>query len=909
MPSHPAPRATWLIRAKLRPPLGMPGWQPRPRLLDQLADWLHATTPTAPRVVCLAATPGAGKTTLLAQWHAALGADGWACGWLSLDRGDDAPALFINYLIEALGARRGPAAAAARLLQRDWLTPPAAVLAALVNGLNAATRPIALFLDDADLIADPAALDLLATLLRYGPATLVVVLAGRAEPVLALGAIAAQGRLLRLGTEQLRFDLPEALALLRRNGSAAQDADQLEALWRRTEGWATGMVLAALSMRDGRPAADLLRDLADTPELAAWLADSVLARLPPATVDFLRDAAPFARFCAPLCDAVGMRHDSRPLLDALARQHLFVKPLGEGWFRFHALFAEHLAGWLRDHAPGRDAELRLRAAHWFAAQNHWQEAVAQALAAGDDALAGAWVERFSLTMVETGEVAAVAGWIASLPLRLRQRSLRLRLLHAWAQAFALELGRARDTLADIEADLAAGRLVADADTPGECLAVAAIIDGLSDRSDAAITRADAALATAPAAGSWVERTALVARTFGLCSAARFDEALACGTGAVPGPAAPLYVDVYQQSMRGLSLITAGELVGARQVLRHALALAETGAGPLSAAAALPAGYLAEVLHEQGESAEVAALLRDRADAAFSVAALGSLARFCVGTARVAAARGDLPAALAVLDRGTRAAASRGWQRLRALCLAEQVRLLCAAGDLGAARAAVADAVRDLPAAPPGRPNSTLETWLAWQEAQATLLLWSGHPDEALPWFRRLSVQARGAGFLYRAARMQILLALALDASGARPEAVAQIAELLPLAARQGMDASFIDLGPAGASLRDEARRQRDHSAGGTPLRGAAGAGLSPRELEILARVADGLSNKEIARDTGVTPETIKWHLKNVFGKLAVGNRQEAVQRALLLGLVTATAPRPGISRPPVRGVSRPTGAA
>ncbi|WP_085317005.1 LuxR C-terminal-related transcriptional regulator, partial [Derxia lacustris] len=705
----------------------------------------------------------------------------------------------------------------------------------------------------------------------------------------------------------------------RHRPGSAHDADAVAALWQRTEGWVTGLVLAALSpdaddspadrAGAGQPAAP---QGGSNPALACYLADSVLARLPPATVDFLHDAAPFARFSAGLCDALGPRRDSRSTLDWLARQHLFVKPLGDGWYRFHALFAEHLCARLRHRDPAREAELRRRAAHWFVANRHWPEAVAQALAVGDDALAARWAEQFSQRAVETGEVATLAGWLGALPLRLRQRSLRLRLLQAWALAFALDLRRARQTLADIEADLGAARLAADADTPGECLAVAAIIDGLSDRSDAAIARADAALATRPAPGGWTERTALVARTFGLCSAARFAEALACDSGSRAAPA-PLYLDVYQHAMRGLSLITAGDLDGARQLLRHALALAEAGAGPLSAAAALPAGYLAEVLHEQGEAAEVAALLHGRDDTAFAVAALGSLARFCTVSARQAAARGDLAGALAVLDRGERAAAERGWPRLHALCLAERVHLLCAAGRLDAARGAIRAAVGQLPDDPPAQPNSRLETWLAWQEAQATLLLHGGHAEEALPWFRRLATQARGAGFLYRAARMQLLLALALDACGAHAEAVAEMAALLPLAERQGLAASFADLGaglgrpptaPSPAlALRDEARRLVSAASGIDP-----GAGLSARELDILGHVADGLSNKEIARLGGIAPETVKWHLKNIFAKLAVGSRQEAVRRALLLGLVGG-APRSVPTLPPVRGVPPPPRAA
>ncbi|WP_028311690.1 LuxR C-terminal-related transcriptional regulator [Derxia gummosa] len=917
-----------LVRARLRPPLATPRWLARPRLERSLSDWLVATAPLTgdvpgARVAVVAAPPGAGKTTLLAQWHAALGADGWHAGWLAIDAGNEPPATLLACVIDALGAARGPAAGAARMRRRDGFAPLPALLATLVDGLAATRRPIALFIDDADRLSDQAAVDLLDTLARLGPPGLLLVLAGRAEPALRLGAQALAGRLLRLPADALRLNLAEARALAALNGTGGSDAaaaaesavaDPIAALWRRTEGWVTGLVLGML------PHACLPQaDVADNPALARYLADSVLARLPAPAVALLHDAAPFARFDAALCDALGPREDSRAILDELEHRHLFVKPLGDGWYRFHALFAEHLCTRLHRAEPGRERALRLRAAHWFAARGHWREAVAEALAIGDDALALPWAEAFSRRMVETGEVAVVADWLGGLPLRLRQHSLPLRLIQAWASAFSLDLRRARRALADLEADIAAGRLAADAATRGDCLAVGAIIDGLSDRSDAAIDGADAVLATSPEPGGWAERTAHIARTFGLCSAARFAEALACGradaaecraasdrpppdatiagrpslSAAVASRPAPLYLDVFQHSMRGLSHITAGELDAARRVLSHALALAEAGAGPLSAAATLPAGYLAEVLHEQGEPAEAEALLRGREPAAFGVTALGSLARYCAVSARIAAGQGRLDAALAVLARGEQAAAERDWPRLLALCLAERIRLLCDAGRLDEARAAVTRACDALPATPPPRPSSRLETWLAWQEARATLDLHDGRPTDAATAFFGAAVQARAAGFHYRAARMQLLHAVALDAGGMPAEAMRALAALLPDIETQGLVASLADLCPRVELLAAARRLIEVPAVAGSPVRAAPGGGtalLSPRERAILAGLADGLTNKAIARVAGVTPETVKWHLKNIFVKLDVSNRQEAMRHALLLGL--AAAPQP-----------------
>ncbi|WP_374266746.1 AAA family ATPase, partial [Zoogloea sp.] len=559
-----------LIQTKLRPPAPSAGAVVRPRLVDVLCD------AAGPPLVRVCASPGAGKTTLLAQARARLADVGWVVGWLSLDREDDDPGLFFSYLVVALGGEQGVAREAARLLARDAMASPRAVLTALINGLARSPLPVALILDDADALTAPPLLDALETLIRYAPPAFRLILAGRGAPALPYATLAARGQLLSIDEADLRFGADEARHYFAGLGGSVADQALADALWRTTEGWAAGMYLAALSLRGAGDPASLIDGIRRRAGegVAAYLAENVLAGLAPARVDFLLAAGPLDRFCPALCEAVGAGADCRQALDDLAGQNLFVKRLDDGWFRFHALFADYLRLRLERHDPARLARIQCAAADWFAAAGLWQEAVRYALAAGDARRAAGWAESCAMGLVEAGDIRTVTGWLALLPPSLVAGSLRLRLAHAWALAFALRLGEAQDAVSGVEADVASGRLPAQVE-PGECTAVKSLIAGLSDESERAIALAGAALAEARRADSWVAQIARSVMLFGLHTASRFDDAAALAARSAPheGGACPLFGMVYRLSMSGLGHGIAGRLGEAAALLREALARA------------------------------------------------------------------------------------------------------------------------------------------------------------------------------------------------------------------------------------------------------------------------------------------------------------------------------------------------
>ncbi|WP_374243425.1 LuxR C-terminal-related transcriptional regulator [Zoogloea sp.] len=864
-------RPSLLIQTKLRPPAPSAGVLLRPRLVDALC------APGQPPVLRVCASPGAGKTTLLAQLRERLAGLGWLVGWLSLDREDDEPGLFFPYLVAALGGEDGVAREAACLLARDALASPRAVLAALINGLARSPVPVALILDDADALTAPPLLDALQTLVRYAPPAFRLILAGRGSPALPFATLAARGQLASIGEPELRFAADEARHYFEGFGGPLAESAVADAVWRTTEGWAAGMYLVALSVRDADDADALMAGIRRRAGegVGAYLAENVLAGLAPAQVDLLLAAGPLDRFCPELCAAVGGEPDARRRLDELAGQNLFVKRLDDGWFRFHALFADYLKARLARDDPARLRHIQLAAARWCADAGLWQEAVRYALAGGDAPRAAAWAEACAMGLVQAGEIRTVTGWLALLPPALVAGSLRLRLAHAWALAFGLHLGEARDGVSGIEADLASGRLIAQAE-PGELAAVKGLIAGLSDESEAAMAFGRQALDAAARADSWVAQIARSVILFGLHTASRFDEATDLAARSAPFEAGgcPLFGMVYRLSMSGLGHGIAGRLGEAAALLREALARAVAESGPRSAVAALPVGYLAEILYERGDLQALGEAMAGRAEVVAETSPLGACARFTVIAARLAVLRGDRGDALARLDAADRLGQQRRWLRMRALTLAEAARILWQGGDAAALRARVAALQPAMPAQPPRQVSSLMETWLAWREALALLALAEGRADAAVAELEALVAASREAGFHYRALQRRILLAQALDLAGRRPRAVAELAAVLPLAEQAGMVRSLADAG-VDALLA----LARAAPAAGLPEP------LSVRERSLLQLVMQGLSNKAIARAAGVTPETVKWHLSNIYAKLGVRSRTEAILRARQAGLL------------------------
>ena len=422
-----------LLATKLHVPRPQPGFVPRPRLVEALGEGLARGR----MLVC--APAGFGKTALLADWARG---DGHPVAWLGLDGGDSDPARFWRHAVAALDrARPG-------LAGRVGPPPPgslAGLVAALINELAADPGPdgVLLILDDYHLVDSGPVHESVAFLLENLPPGLRVVVSGRADPPLPLARLRARGQLAELRAADLRFTPEEAAALLGEAAGPGLPAAAAETLTARTEGWAAGLQLAALSLRGHADPAGFVAAFSGSHRFVLdYLADEVLDRQTSEVRAFLLETSVLERLTGALCDAVTGRPGSQAMLAGIERAGLFLVPLDEvrGWWRYHHLFADLLRARLQAEQPGRVQALHRAAAAWCEERDLADDAVRHALAAGDPAWAARLAERHVETLLGRSEGATLRRWLSALPAESVRDRPRLCLAQAYgaAQGFQLE---------------------------------------------------------------------------------------------------------------------------------------------------------------------------------------------------------------------------------------------------------------------------------------------------------------------------------------------------------------------------------------------------------------------------------------------------------------------------------------
>ncbi|HEX3214311.1 MAG TPA: AAA family ATPase, partial [Actinomycetota bacterium] len=390
----------------------MPRWRPvtRQRLLGLLDEGAKGP------LTLLAAPPGYGKTLLLTSWATGAGPPG-PVAWVRAGPGDQHPPRFWAQVLAAL--------------QGTDALPPDGLLAgldlqaeigdsflrAVVGGLLELDRPVVLILDDLHEVGGPAVMGQLRFLLRHAPSQLRLVVSSRADPPLALHRLRVAGQLTEVREADLAFSLEEAAALLADHGVELSRAE-LESLWRRTEGWAAGLRLAALSLQQHPQPGRFVAELAgDDRAIAGYLVEEVLAVQPPELRAFLLRTSVADRLCGDLADALTGGSDGARVLARLEREHVFTSASGptRTWYRYHPLFAELLRAELRYGHAAELPGLHRRAATWHADAGRPVPAVRHALAAGDVDQAAGLLTRTWASLLADGQAAVLGELVSRLP--------------------------------------------------------------------------------------------------------------------------------------------------------------------------------------------------------------------------------------------------------------------------------------------------------------------------------------------------------------------------------------------------------------------------------------------------------------------------------------------------------------
>lgn len=884
----------------------------RPRLLERLKQ--------APQchLVIVSAPAGFGKTSLVSEW---VRAERLNTAWVSLDESDNDPVRFWSCLVTAIDKLFPGTGKNAQNILADRQPPTAQILlTTLLNDLTLQTssshmesQPAFLVLDDTHLVANAAIYEGLLFFAERLPPYLCLALIGRSDPPLPLGRLRASRHLLEIRAADLRFTLEESEDFLNRVMGFAIPQEQLKQLDERTEGWIAGLQLAGLAMQgltsgDAGEIDSFIENFSgDDRYILDYLVEEVLNRLPSKARTFLLQTSILDRMCGPLCDAVtgSPEGEGQTLLEQLERENLFLIPLDNRrqWYRYHHLFADLLRHQLdrqgETRAGAAAAELHRRAAYWLAGQGFIAEAIGQALQAQDYANAAMWMETYAWIAIELGEYATLKNWIEALPRAALYARPELLMQYAWTLAYRGEVEQYEKPLA------AAEQLWREQGNQ------ARLGEVLNMRADFAATYGDGANAA---------QLAQQALTL-LPDTDEFHRGI---SWIDLGAAALLQGDMekaQQAFTTGKALCErSGNTTGAR-LAAVSLAQVKQVQGNLPQAARLLEEVLAQTgelpIHEGLMARTVLSLIwrewnrLDEAEKALrsvleTVEKTGQIVYFqqCyMNLALILWEKGDLDGMQAAIDQQARMTSQVEGNGGRVFGYALSALQAALTSDLAKARTWKDrnEAILKCPVS--FRNEATCLTFI-----RLSIRLGSEETREALAWLNPLMELARTQQRIQSLGVLWMLKSLALSYLNETDAAVDALEEALKLTYPGGYRRMYLDEGQPmldllgllvrKPSLAPDLRAYAaqllncaldSHSLAARDTVQKANLTLieplTPREIEVLKLIQAGLSNREIAEKLYLTLNTVKVHVKNIFAKLEVSSRTQAVRSAEDLGLL------------------------
>ncbi|MDF3887319.1 LuxR C-terminal-related transcriptional regulator [Cupriavidus basilensis] len=899
-----------LVATKFSPPRISPRHIPREHLLTRLRDTKYCAA------TLITGGAGFGKTILLAQWRQELMKTGIDVTWLSLSHDDRQFSSFCTYLLAAF-QRLG--------MRADDVVPDAAgsdqsmeaLVAVATSAVEEIDRELYLLIDDYQHVEAPAAHRLMQKLLDHCPANLHIVIASRTVPPLSLGRLRMQGQVSEIDFAELPFDLEETRGFFDQNLSTLKlTADEVRLIHDLTNGWPASLQPVATMLRI-RPAkrANLRSLLWKSADLQSYLAEDVVAYLPPALTSFMEKLSVFRRFNAGLAEAVTENAEAADLIKRAGDENLLIYRVETDdpspWYRFHPLFGEFLAQRLAEQGNDAVQTVHRRASRWFAAHDLLVEAVRHASLGGDlDFAADAMEQAATRSTWSMSYIGPLLHMLDRLPQETLFSHPRLFFLGCLTHAFTGRADKAERWLEQIRRTDAA-RIPA-------LSSKFAIID-----SSVAVQRDDMRrvievlepLCSAPMENASLRYVCLAGLVVAYLAVGRHDDARRLfDANPIPPEDRDNDMAMVFESLRAQTCLVEGDVREAERLGASILARAEAVYGRASLPANLCAATLASACYELDRIDDAREALANRAGMMQSswpdVMMQSSLCRARLDFLQ------DVPeTALSFLEAQASHFHILGLDRAVAHMLAEQVDILLTIGEQrrAAELAARLEGLRKVHEHATGAfaHIRAIAALVRAQLAQAD----SNHRValEAL-------AEVRGFGEQYGRAptvvRANLLAAVAHDGLQQDAEATRCLTEAVTLAAKLGLVRTLLDTKAQTARLL--ARLQKDDSlpapvaryladslarmTPGTarpdvaPVGAAASAGarmapdaergpLTPRELEILSLIAEAMSNKRIALTLNITFGTVKWNVKNILAKLGVSSRYDAIALARQRGLL------------------------
>jgi LuxR family maltose regulon positive regulatory protein len=840
-----------------------------------------------------------------------------------LDEGDNDPARFIEYFITAL--HRIIPSIPVDLPGRFQGMQPApfdTLMLLLINEISEQTAPLVLVLDDFHALHAESILEMLAFLLEHMPPQMHLVLLSRIDPPLPLARLRVSNQVVDIRADQLRFTPEEIAVFLNDVMGLKLSADEIAAMEARTEGWIAGLQLAALSMQGSQDVHGFVTAFAGSHHyIMDYLAEEVLRLQPERVRSFLLRTSILGRMCGPLCDALLKEDaqepaDGQAMLDELARMNLFVVPLDDErrWYRYHHLFADVLNRRLEQVSAHQLPDLHRRASQWFEQNGLIPEATRHALMAGDPDRATRLVEQNGCMLMMRGEVITLLNWIEALESQSQARPW-LAILKAWALALTGHLDRVEPTLQSAERLISSPKPSLETQRPSRRI-------WQSGGSGYEI-QAKPSLETKIMLGSMAAARAYLANRHGDTGRAAIfaQQALSYLPNRVP----------FSRSLRSLTTSILGDaswlngdLDEARQAYTEAVRIGR--AADNIHLAIIANAHRAETMIEQGQLHEAARAFAETLQMATDQNGQSSplAERIYIGLSRVSYEWNHLEAATRYAQQGIELCQKWGSVEFQAagyVMLARLEQAQCNtehAQKVMRAAEQLASEHRLSPWQSMWVKSALARLWIAQgnpdrafhfvQQSGITmddeivylrepeylillrLLLAHGDHDSALALSERLLQKAEATNRMGRVIEILILQALAFQGKKEVSQALAVLDRAVSLAQPEGYVRAFLDEGEPMAKLLYQAKSHRIGTGYTAELLSAMGQAygaaqppaqlliepLTMRELEVLKLIEAGYSNQEIAAKLVISIPTVKRHISNIYAKLGVKSRTQAI---------------------------------
>ncbi len=886
-----------LLMTRFFPPPLRPDAVPRPHLIERLEASLHC------KLTLLSAPAGFGKSTLLSTW-CEIQKRRHACAWLSLDKEDNDPVRFWTYVLAALdpicpeiGEQVVPLAQSS--------SPPAVetMLTMLINVLTVDGRVITLILDDYHVIIEQQIHDALTFLLAHLPPHVHLVVASRTEPPLPCTRLRAQGQLSEFHATDLRFSSAEVTTFLTQAMGLNLTPEEITSLDEQTEGWIAGLQLAALSIQGQNNVSAVISSFSGSHRyILDYLTGEVLNNQPAHVREFLLQTSILERLNAQLCDTVTGRSDGQTMLEWLERANLFLIPLDEKrqWYRYHHLFATFLRDRLRQLHAELLPELHKRASAWYEQYGLISTTVDHALLSRNMEHVAQLVERFAPIMFMRGEVITFKRWLDALPPAIIHSHPRLLIFLAASLLSIGQLDQAeayvREVSQTLERQKQAAHITEDQraelqEIEGELLGCASVLAAFRGDLPQTIALSQQALNLLSSDNLFTRSTIITGLGSAYLFSGEIDKAYETFQQAITlGESTQNYhVVLASMACQGYLQATEGHLQQAAALYQQTIRFGTRQGGRLFSVVSMVYVLYGMLLYEWNELEMAERFARDGIRVGDHWGYVGMLAQGYGVLAYVKYARGESTEALALIQQAEREVRNYTHPYVTGMVATYHAWLQLHTGH-SEATAQWAHTLEHGTHTSPGHLHNYEMALLAELSIAQDQLVRAYEITE------QVLASAEATKDTRPALDCLLLQAIIFHLQGQREQALSILARVLTRTEPEGFIRTYVDKGEPMAALLQQAAAR-----GITPIytrkllaafkntpadqEALVESVLSEREIKVLSCIAAGKSNQAIAHELVIEVSTVKTHVNNIFTKLGVHSRTQAVARAKELGVL------------------------